>query len=124
MIIGIILILGSFIWLLHEADFLRIRLPIGLEPTPIKYQYKTWEELKPYYPNKQYPFWVRFPEYMSPLCGWQYVIETMHIIPETRVELCFGNGYKQTFTLKKPELMRQIIKINCGKKYFKQLASA
>lgn len=39
-----------------------------------------------------------------------------------KVELCFGNGYKQTFTLKKPELIRQIVKINTGKQYFKQLA--
>jgi len=37
---------------------------------------------------------------------------------------CFGNGYKQTFTLKKPELMKKIIKINTGKKYFRRLASA
>jgi len=37
------------------------------------------------------------------------------------VELYFGNGYKQTFTLKKPELMKQIIKINTGKRYFRQL---
>lgn len=39
------------------------------------------------------------------------------------VELYFGNGYRQTFTLKKPELIKQIIKINTGKKYFEQLAT-
>lgn len=39
------------------------------------------------------------------------------------VELYFGNGYKQTFTLRKPKLMKQIIKINTGKKYFKHLVT-
>lgn len=38
-----------------------------------------------------------------------------------KVELDYGNGYHQTFTLKKPKLIKEIIKINTGKKYFKQL---
>ena len=33
-----------------------------------------------------------------------------------KVELCFGNGYKQSFTLKKIELMQQIVKINTAKR--------
>jgi len=84
MIATIIIVSLALAWLLAETDFMRVRLAVGIIDTC---QRKSWEELKPWNPNKQFPFWVRFPNSMSPLCGWDYVLNTMHIIPEHKLEL-------------------------------------
>lgn len=66
---------------------------------------------------------IRLSAGIEPICGRQWLnrhwadLEDYH----PQVELYFGNGYRQTFTLRKPELMKEIIKINTGKKYFKEL---
>lgn len=66
--------------------------------------------------------------YVSPgirdvLCGTDWLDEHWNDLKDyaPQVELYFGNGYRQTFTLKKPELMGKIVHINTGKKYFKSL---
>jgi len=71
MMITTIIIVGlAYAWLLYESRWLTVRLLIGAEAVIIEYQRKSWEELEPRGRlNKQYPFWLRFPEHMVPLCG-------------------------------------------------------
>ena len=59
------------------------------------------------------------------LCGIEWLRKHLHGLDTyfPRVELYYGNGYSQKFTLKDPRLMKQVIKINTGKKYFKELSS-
>ena len=59
------------------------------------------------------------------LCGMKWLNKNLHSLDNyfPRVELYYGNGYSQKFTLKDPRLMKQVIKINTGKKYFKELSS-
>ena len=66
------------------------------------------------------------PGIKNVLCGKKWLREHWRDCEdyEPKVELYFGNGYRQTFTLRKPELMQKIIKINTGKKYFKALAQS
>jgi len=97
----------ALLWLGLETEWMMIRLPMGSDILPVKCEYKTWEQLKPRNPNKQYPFWVRCPDYMSPLCGWDYIKNTMHIIPEYRFEI-IAFGVKSRINLKKGDDARLI----------------
>lgn len=121
----IITMLLAFTWLLYETDWMRVRLPVGILPEPIKYQTKTWEELKPWNPTlKHYPMWVVYPSNISPLCGWDWLKNTAHIIPQYHIELNFGTGYKQTINLKAPSqsIIKEVMKVNTGKKFLAQFA--
>jgi hypothetical protein len=133
MIATIIIISLAYTWLLLETRYLRLRL----DSTAIQAmygqscewiappEYVSWESVCNgiwALPERHQPFWYKHPENLSPLCGVAWLKSREHPVPIPRVQLYFGNGYKQTFTLRKPELMKQIIKINTGKKYFKELA--
>ena len=123
--IATILIVGlAFYWLLLETRWLTANLRYTLEQA-VELERKAWEEIESdikHLPNKYQPFWLKYPANMQPLCGMEWLESTAHVIPDIKVELYFGNGYRQTFRLKKPDLMKQIIKINTGKKYFGSLA--
>ena len=115
----------AFIWLGYETDWMRIRLPVGEDSKAIVYETKTWQELKPYNPSfKLYPMWVTLPENMSPLCGWDWLNNTLHIIPIYKIELNFGGGYKQTINVKatSQNIIKQVMKVNTGKKFLAQFA--
>ena len=135
MIATIIVIGLAFTWLGYETDWIRVRLLIGSSLSPLdrwcnefhlspKYFDFVWVPLEfsavPSY--KQYK--IELSPGVTVMCGQKWLDKHYHDLDnyEPRVELYFGNGYRQTFTLKKPELMKQIIKINTGKKYFKALA--
>jgi len=117
----------AFIWLGYETNWMTVRLLVGEFEQAIILEYKTWQEVEislNRLPVKYQPFWHKFPKNMKPLCGMSWLKNNSHVVPISKVELYFGNGYKQTFTLKKPELIKEIVKINTGKKYFKKLALA
>jgi len=104
----------AFIWLLAETDWLRIRLLIGVNATPIVYQYKTWEEILAMLPcklTKNDPGWLRFPGNMAPLTGWDWLHNTMHIIPEYKIEL-IGIGYKTTINSNSMPHLRDAFRVN------------
>jgi len=117
-VIGIILIILGFIWLLYETDYLRVRLLVGIETKPIEYEYMSWEDVKTRYfyglPSRQTPFWYANPEHMEPLCGLAWLENTMHVIPEYRIELDFG-GNKYKMTVKEPKVLKEIVKVNTKK---------
>lgn len=105
--IGLILIL-AFMWLGYETDWMTVRLPRGLAKLPaqtIEYEYRTWQQLDPrngHKLTKQYPFWLRFPEHMAPLCGWDYLENTPHIIPQYKIEIK-AHGVTNKVTLKEAD---------------------
>lgn len=135
-----VLIALEFAWLGYETKWLTIRLykgkatPAPQLPKTAAYHIHYTLGRSHFSPTKCYemPNWnysdALYHIFLSPglndvLCGWEWLNEHCADLVNyhPKVELCFGNGYKQTFTLKKPELIKQIVKINTGKKYFKQL---
>lgn len=128
----IILIVLEFAWLFYETRCFTIRLYRGAAPKPERYYGRSevhelakrigWT-FKPY---KGAMSWQEMAkEWVSPICGWDWIFEHEHDLDDysPTVELYYGNGYKQTFTLKPNhfKVMREIMRINTGKKYFKQL---
>jgi len=81
MIPSIIIISLAMYWLLLETDCLRIRLMIG---EPVEYERKSWLELKPSTTNRNDPFWLKFPEHMEPLCGLNWLENTMHVMGDLK----------------------------------------
>lgn len=79
-------IIPAFIWLLKESDCLRINLNY-IPETVIR---KSWLELKPLVqsiPDKQKPFWFKHPDNMQPLCGLDWLENTMHVVPEYKIQI-------------------------------------
>ena len=96
--IELIITIGlALIWLGYETNWMTIRLPYGADIPPAIYT--TWDMLKPYRPDKQYPFWVRCPDAMSPLCGWDYINNARHIVPQYKIEIA-AFGVRNKITLK------------------------
>jgi hypothetical protein len=89
MIIALLFILAGFYWLFRETDYLRIRLPVGAIPD--KVNRISWDDVKSQYLNrltaKQTPKWYSNPKTYPPLCGQEWLETTMHVIPETSVQL-------------------------------------
>ena len=102
-------ILIALTWLGYETDWMRVGLPMGIS-TPINgHKYETWANLKPYNPNfGQYPMWLTHPDNMVPLCGLAWLENTMHIIPECRIELNHS-GVRYNMTIKEPSIMRSVV---------------
>ena len=79
-------IIPAFIWLLIESDYLRI----NLNYIPEAVIRKSWLELKPLamsIPDKQKPFWLKYPESMQPLCGQDWLENTMHVVPQYKIQI-------------------------------------
>lgn len=90
MILSLIIIALAFYWMLWETDYLRVRLLVGAIPQSELLVYKTWDELREtigIIPNKQKPFWFKYPENMQPLCGLNWLETTEHIVPEYKIVL-------------------------------------
>jgi hypothetical protein len=85
MIIALFCIGIALAWLLKETNLLRIHLPVGAE---IKVKRESWDLIKSRLriPDKQAPFWYKHPE-SPPICGWNWIETTQHVIPETKIEL-------------------------------------
>ena len=137
MITFIIIMSLAFIWLGYEADWMRVRLLIGVDKTMAGRWCDAFHFKMSWFDYTRIPLNLepiaRYGHYnieLSPgvgvMCGQKWLDKHYHDLDnyEPKVELYFGNGYRQTFTLRKPELMLKIMKINTGKKYFKHLALA
>ena len=110
--IGLIIwLLLLFTWLGYETNWFRIRLPIGACTPVNKCRYKTWEQLKPWSIKKTDATWLRFPEIMAPLTGWDWLKNTMHIIPEYKIEL-IGATYKTTITSHSAQALKDAFRVN------------
>ena len=111
MITTILIFSLSIYWLMIETDWLRVDL-IGALPE-IEYQRKPWEELEPRgkITLKKYPFWLCYPEHMAPLCGRDWLENTIHIIPEYKIELNTG-GVHYKMNIKSEGILNQVMKVN------------
>lgn len=113
MIPTILIIALAIYWLLKETDYLRIHLLVGAYYPPIEYQRKTWDELKPYTVHKNSPMWLTSPASMEPLCGLDWLENTMHVVPEYKIQLNFGT-IKHDINVK-PEhesILKDVMKFN------------
>ena len=108
MIATIIIILIALYWLGIESNWLTIRLLFGIDTD--KHERKTWDELKPCKVYKNHPFWLRHPSNMSPLCGWDWLEKTMHVVPEYKIELS-QPGYKSTMTIRDCEIIKDVFRV-------------
>jgi len=105
--IVLILIVIAFIWLGYETDWMRVRLLVGVQSSEHR---KSWLDLKPYTTKKTDPFWLRWPEIMEPMCGLKWLEETMHIIPEYKIEL-ISPGCKQTIRSESVPALRDAFRV-------------
>ena len=114
-------LLPAFIWLGYETRWLTIRLMVGDIALP-EFEYREWNELW------DWTAWNKLTmgADIEPVCGWKWIKDNLQVVPVYRIQLYYGNGYKQTMTLKNPDgnILKQAIKINTGKKYFRKLAAA
>lgn len=94
-------IIPALIWLMKESKWLRVNLVY----IPDIVTRKAWSELRPValsIPNSQKPFWLKFPDNMTPLCGLDWIEDTMHVVPEYKFEIKAYN-VKHTITLKQAD---------------------
>jgi len=114
--LGFIMVL-VFSWLLVETNFMRVRLQVGCSIIGVltpEYERMSWEEVvSKYMPtaNKYQPFWYKYPANMSPLCGLDWLENTMHIIPEYRFELKM-NGNRYDMRIKDLSILKEVMKVN------------
>ncbi len=104
MIATIIIVGLAFGWLLWETEWLAIQLTCGVYNTEKR---MPWEALKPFKIKRSDPFWLRFPEYMQPLCGLEWLENREHIIPGYRIVLVDSTS-KYTMNVS-PELDASIL---------------
>ena len=108
-------------WLGIETKWLTVRLMVGDLPI-IEFEYKAWDTLW------DWGAWNKLTKGadIEPICGWGWIKNNLQVVPTYRIQLYYGNGYKQDITLKNPDgkTIKEVIKINTGKKYFKKLALA
>ena len=110
MLVCWIIVTIALTWLLYETDWLRVRLPYGKEPDKLKY--KTWAELKSglLQTKKSDPGWLKFPDICTPLCGWEWLKNTIHIIPENKIVLIREHS-KITMQTERMDILRDCFRV-------------
>ena len=71
MIATLTIIILAFAWLGYETDWMRVRLPIGLNLLP------NWLSFD----------WSSWKKYIEPICGWEWIQNRYHPTPIYKVEL-------------------------------------
>ena len=113
-------LLPAFLWLGYETDWLTVRLMIG-EPMPlVEFEYMDWEEVI------DWAAWNKLTYGATTPMSLDWIKNTPQVVPVYKIELYYGNGYRQNITLKNPggNILKQVIKVNTGKKYFRKLVLA
>lgn len=118
MIIPITILVAAFLWLGYETDWMRVRLMVGDYPIP-ELEYVDWLSC---FDSLAWDK-LTYRADIDPICGWNWIKGRLHPLPVYKIELYYGNGYRQKITLKNPNgnILKQVIKINTGKKYFRRL---
>ena len=106
MIITLVIIIGFYLWLLYKTDWLKIRLPVGIQCTyTASCQWRLSDnavtndmklELVGLSNNGHKLAWGEFKVWMIPLCGWGYAYQYRNFAPEYKIEL-IAPGSKYTF---------------------------
>lgn len=88
LMINVVLFAFGLTWLCYETDFLTVRLLSGkIANSEVR---KSWADLQNNLlsvPDRYKPFWYKHPEAMQPLCGLDWLENTMHIVPEYKFEI-------------------------------------
>lgn len=114
MIACIVLVSLALTWLAKETDWMRVRLLVGIECIPLEYERKSWEDLSHTQPERYQPNFMRMnngTEHFSPLCGWDWLKNTMHVIPEYKIYLAIG-GCRYNMNIKKDSVLKAVMRAN------------
>ena len=147
--IGLIIFLSClFTWLLYETDWLRVRLLRYTPPAPVPAKlarytaYNGFTHKKRgdstllregsnlpagYSPNSEPCYNVYLnPDIDNVLCGWDWL--DLHcaamVYYQPQVYLSSGNGVRYTMTIRQPEILPEIMKVNRMTKRQRTLAYA
>lgn len=108
-IISLSIIISAFYWLLRETDYMRVRLPVGCPSISVPPEMRlAWNIITRQTKSKNLNNFVTDPEHYSPLCGFNWLNNREHVVPEYKIELQHG-GVKHTMTIKDPSVMKQIV---------------
>ena len=114
MITSFLIIAIALTWLGWETNWLTVRLPIGSIPELPELKRITWGQIVGSLcgrRDKDKPNFVRLPRYYEPLCGWEWLRTTLHVVPETHVEMELGN-VRYNMTIRDPGIIKGIMRAN------------
>lgn len=108
-LISLSIILLAFYWLLRETDYLRVRLPVGCPSISVPPEMRqSWDIITRNTKAKNLNNFVTDPYTYTPLCGFDWLNNREHVIPEYKIELQHG-GVKHNMTIKDPSIMKQVV---------------
>jgi len=87
---------------------------VGEPIAQIEYKRKSWDDLKDSQPMRYQPNFMRMnngTEHFAPICGWDWLLNTMHVIPEYKIELNTG-GVRYNMTIKKDSVLKDVMRVN------------
>jgi len=85
MVTTLLVIASAFYWLLCETDYLRVRLLVGDLPAIPEVERISWGVCQSRYPSLKLSCGVE-----QPLCGWDWLKNNTHPIPQ--VDVSFSSG--------------------------------
>lgn len=103
MIPSIIVILSAFYWLLRETDYLRVRLLVGSDIPPIIIERISWDVCQSRYSRLKLSCGVE-----EPLCGWDWLMNNTHPIPQAIFDLNTG-GVRYHFNIKDTVILKDVL---------------
>lgn len=133
---SLLLLLLAFYWLGHETKWLTVRLLVGKyidyhKAVSVATLYDNWihdtfqkriswqvvQNIYCHGSPRTLPFWYKysvphsFSEFtatMQPLCGWEWLENTMHVVPETTLAVTY-KGVTHTMTIKNPCIIKDVV---------------
>ena len=106
--IGLIIIGIGFTWLLIETDWMRVRLLVGsIKEAPVQNneRYVDWEKA---FDFKAWGTLIKGAD-IDPICGWDWIKNRQHIIPECRIEMVHL-GVRHTIVIKDVSVIKDVVK--------------
>ena len=110
MLVTLLVIGIAFYWMLRETDYLRVHLLVGPEAIIHPLEWTTWEDIRAGLGKARANdvMFLRFPDIMAPLCGWDYLTNTKHVIPECRLEVDYG-GVRYKMIIKDYSILKDLV---------------
>ena len=99
----LIAIILAFYWLILETDYLRVRLLVGVIAPPVELERLNWDACQARYG------WLKLSTGVeSPLCGWDWLQNNTHPIPQVKVSFSSG-GVRYNWDIKDPIILKDAI---------------
>ena len=93
----------AFIWLGYETDWMRVRLPIGILEKPIELERLSWDTC-----IARYGFHKQALGIFEPICGWDWLKNNTHPVPQVRVSFTSG-GVRYKWHIKDTIILKDAI---------------